>query len=445
MRKLSFFMCVLLLLVGSSCIDEQQQLEKIEQAMSNPELFHNSLDQLTDIIVHDIFSPPVASRVYVYPCVAAYETLAQKYTKQQLLSNQLQGLGAIPQPADTVNLSYELAALAAFMQVGQTLIFSELKMEEYREAFLADVRAAKVPEIVISKSMSYGDQVAAHILAWADKDNYKETRSSPKYNINDEPGTWKPTPPAYMEGIEPHWRDIRTMVLENAGQFKPAAPPAYDMNEKSDFYQKTVEVMDAVNNATEEHVAIASFWDCNPYVMNQTGHMMYASKKITPGGHWMGIANIASETAGHDMMQTIETATMTSIALFDAFISCWDEKYRSNLIRPETVINEHIDETWKPILQTPPFPEHTSGHSVISNAAAIVLTDLLGETFAYEDDVEVKYGLPVRSYTSFLEAADEAAISRLYGGIHYMPAIEDGVSQGRKVGNYIVMNISTKK
>jgi hypothetical protein len=132
---------------------------------------------------------------------------------------------------------------------------------------------------------------------------------------------------------------------------------------------------------------------------------------------------------------------MVSIALADAFISCWDEKYRSNLIRPETVINEHLDEDWKPALQTPPFPEYTSGHSVISTAAALVLTYIYGDNFSFDDDVEVEYGLPVRSFKSFTQASEEAAVSRLYGGIHYRPAIDNGVSQGKKVGEYIIQNL----
>ncbi len=199
-----------------------------------------------------------------------------------------------------------------------------------------------------------------------------------------------------------------------------------------------LEVYDTVNGLDEEKKEIASFWDCNPFVMNQTGHIMYATKKITPGGHWMGISNIASKVAGHDITESIKVSTYVAIALYDGFISCWDEKYRSNLVRPETVINEYIDEDWIPLLQTPPFPEHTSGHSVISTAAAEMLTYLMGNGFEYKDDVEVKYGLPERSYQSFKEASAEAAISRLYGGIHYMPAITDGVKQGREVGLYII-------
>jgi len=169
---------------------------------------------------------------------------------------------------------------------------------------------------------------------------------------------------------------------------------------------------------------------------------MHATKKITPGGHWIGIISIACRKAEADFVKSAHAYALTSIALNDAFISCWDEKYRSNLVRPETVINENIDPDWVPILQTPPFPEHTSGHSVISRAAAIALTSIFGDDFSYEDDVELQYGLPVRKFNSFIEASEEAAISRLYGGIHYMPSITYGVQQGEAVGKFVVENLS---
>jgi membrane-associated phospholipid phosphatase len=134
----------------------------------------------------------------------------------------------------------------------------------------------------------------------------------------------------------------------------------------------------------------------------------------------------------------------TAIALADGFISCWDEKFRSNLVRPETMINAHLDEAWTPLLQTPPFPEYPSGHSVISNAAAVVLTDQFGESFSFTDTTEVAYGLPARSFTSFTAAAAEAAMSRLYGGIHYRMAIEEGSIQGQRVGEHVVRRVRTR-
>jgi hypothetical protein len=144
-------------------------------------------------------------------------------------------------------------------------------------------------------------------------------------------------------------------------------------------------------------------------------------------------------------MRSAETYAWVSVSLADGFISCWDEKYRSKLIRPETVINQHIDEKWEPLLQTPPFPEYPSGHSVISSSAAVALTHLYGENFAFVDSTEVEYGLTARKFNSFIEASEEAAISRLYGGIHYRSAIENGVDQGRKVGTHIVSRLETRK
>jgi hypothetical protein len=139
-----------------------------------------------------------------------------------------------------------------------------------------------------------------------------------------------------------------------------------------------------------------------------------------------------------DFNSTVNAYTKTSIGIFEAFISCWDEKYRSNLIRPETLINKHFDDSWKPILQTPPFPEYTSGHSVVSGCASTVLTSIFGDNYQFDDDTEIPYGLPVRSFESFNKAADEAAVSRLYGGIHYRAAIDVGLEQGRQLGQFVV-------
>ena len=201
--------------------------------------------------------------------------------------------------------------------------------------------------------------------------------------------------------------------------------------------------MEETGNKSEE-MAIAKFWDCNPYVSTQRGHLMFATKKITPGGHWIGITKVACKKANLDFDKTVYAYTTTSMAIADAFISCWDEKYRSNLVRPETLINKFIDDQWKPVLQTPPFPEYTSGHSVVSGASAEVLSKLFGDQFHFLDDTEVPYGLPKREYTSFRNAAKEAALSRLYGGIHYRAAIENGLDQGISLGKHVINTLEVK-
>jgi len=417
-----------------------------QQEAKESDCLHRAMDKLTDVIVHDIFSPPQASRVYAYPSIAAYEVMRQDYSSYRTMAGQLTDLETIPKPEKNKEYCYPLASTQAFLMVGKSLIFSEAKIEAFQKEILDEFEAMRMPSDVYERSVAYGDMVAQHILNWADTDNYKQTRTFPKYSIPDEVDKWKPTPPSYMDGIEPHWMKIRPFVLDSAQQFVPAPPTPFDMDKKSKFYAEVMEVytvLDAPDKA--DRMAIASFWDCNPYVSHQKGHVMFATKKITPGGHWMGITALATQKANSNIMATAEAYARVAISLADAFISCWDEKYRSKLIRPETVINEYIDESWLPALQTPPFPEYTSGHSVISRAAAITLTDLYGDDFAFDDTVEAKYGLPQRSFKSFLQASEEAAISRLYGGIHYRPAIDVGVKQGEQVGRFIVKKLNTRE
>lgn len=412
--------------------------------LEDPELFHKTMKGLTDVIVHDIFSPPVASRIYAYPSVAAYEVLAINSEDLISLGGQLNDFTIYDQKA-TENVNLNLAAIHAFLSVGQKLIFSESKIEDLRASLYASLDENGLPSSIKKASLSYGDKVAQHVIDWLDGDMYHQTRTFPQYTIREEARYWKPTPPDYMNGIEPHWNKIRTMVLDSAKQFKPVDPDPFSLEKSSKFYKQLVEVYEVGKSLSEEQTDIAKFWDCNPYVSHHFGHAMFATKKITPGGHWIGIAAIAARKAGSDFTTTVNAYALTSIALFDAFISCWDEKWRSIVVRPETLINQYIDEEWAPLLQTPPFPEYTSGHSVISRAAALALTDIYGDGFAFNDTTELEYGLPSREFNSFLEASEEAAISRLYGGIHYMMACENGVDQGHQVGSFITSNLKMRK
>jgi hypothetical protein len=175
--------------------------------------------------------------------------------------------------------------------------------------------------------------------------------------------------------------------------------------------------------------------------MNITGHVMHATKKISPGGHWINIASQVLKKTNSDFVKTTQVYALLSIGLFEGFISCWDEKYRTNLIRPESIINEYIDQEWRPYIQTPPFPEYTSGHSVVSATSSTILTSVFGENFAFTDSTEVRFGLEARSFPSFKAAAEQASISRLFGGIHYRPAIENGAVQGKNIAEYILQKL----
>jgi hypothetical protein len=419
-----------------------------QEEVAQPEFFHRSVKQLTDVIVHDIFSPPVASRIYAYSSIAGYEALAAGDPGLQSLAGQIPHLTSVPVPGEGKEIAYPIASVAAQLKVGKSLIFSEPKMDDFKEQLFAEVRQIGVPEEVFSASVAYGERVADHIIEWYGGDMYKQTRTFPKYSITDDEAKWQPTPPDYMDGIEPSWMKIRPFTLDSASQFRPLPPTEYSLAPDSKWMAEVMEVYTVFNGVEEkesaERQAIAQFWDCNPYVSHTVGHLMFATKKITPGGHWVNIAAIAAQQAEADFARTVETYALVSMAMYDAFISCWEEKYRSKLVRPETFINRHIDQEWRPLLQTPPFPEHTSGHSVVSRACAVVLTDLYGDDFTFDDNSEEEYDLPTRSYPSFLAASEEAALSRLYGGIHYRPAIEYGITQGEAVGNHLLQRIDTR-
>ena len=433
-----------LLFFLNSCKTDNRYLDRLNDTA----LFNEAMQQLTDIVVYDIFSPPVASRVYVYPTIAAYSIIQKKHpNKYMSLEGQLTDYIDVSDYSDP-NIIPNLAALHAFLVVGKELIFSENKIDAYRENLYKKLREEGLSRRELNKSIEYGEIVANEILRWADNDFYKQTRTYPKYTIQQDDKYWKPTPPDYMEGIEPHWNKIRPMVIPSADIFNPPAPLSIDMRRGSKFYNELMEVYRLGEQVTEdnnesEEAKIAAFWDCNPYVSYHKGHAMFAIKKITPGGHWIGITKIATELANDSFDEAINSYLQVSIALFDGFISCWDTKWNTLVVRPETLINKYIDEEWLPKLQTPPFPEYTSGHSVISKASAVVLTNIYGDNFGFDDTTEVKYGLPIRSFNSFMEAADEAAISRLYGGIHYRMAIDYGVDQGEKIGEYISRNLNS--
>jgi hypothetical protein len=410
---------------------------------SDADLLHKAVDDLTSVMVYDIFSPPQASRAYTYASIAAYEAMRHDDSSYRTLAGQLRGLEPIPEPPGEISAS--LAGVHAYLAVGRALTFSRPRMDSIRSAMDERFRRRKgMTEEIFARSVAYGDTLAKHILAWSGGDNYLQTRGGVKYTVTTEPGRWIPTPPAYMDAVEPNWFTIRPFTMDSASQFRPEPALPFDSVKSSPFMREAIEVYEVGRTLTDEQRDIARFWDNNPYVMHVQGHTMFATKKLTPVGHWMEIVATVAGKADASAVQSAEAYVLTNVAIADGFISCWDEKFRSNVVRPETIINRYVDEGWEPLLQTPPFPEYTSGHSVISTAAAEVLTHLFGDDVAFADSAEVEYGIPARSFKSFKQAASEAAISRLYGGIHYRRAIEQGVIQGRRIGENVIARVRTR-
>ena len=415
--------------------------QKRTQKLSDVDILHKNQDQLTQIIIYDVFTPPVASRIYVYSSLASYEAIRFSKEGAASIAEKLNGFGKMPQPEKDKEYDYTLAATKAFFTVVRNVrVFSVDSLKNYEES-VYNYFKENLEDSTYQRSVDFGDSIGKAILARAKTDGYLKSRGKPKYLGSNEPGKWRPTPPDYMDGIEWCWNTMRPMVLDSASQFMPPRPPEFSTDTNSIFFKNVKEVYWINKNLTDEQKIIARYWDDNPFVMEHSGHMMFANKKITPGGHWMGIAAIACGQSKADPVKTALAYALTSIALYEGFISCWDEKYRSNYIRPVTVINETFDHTWTPLLQTPPFPEYTSGHSTITRSAATVLTKLFGEHFAFQDTSDLRYIGLQRHFDSFVQAADEASISRVYGGIHYLNSVNAGADQGRRVAEYIIKKL----
>jgi membrane-associated phospholipid phosphatase len=347
----------------------------------------------------------------------------------------LNGLTGRPKPEAGQRYDWLVAGTTAFYKTAYAFVFTKSLFQQYWDSIETDLRKRHVEPDVYARSIAYGQQVAAWILEWAKGDHYLETRGMQRFTPSGKPGTWQQTGPEYMEAVEPYWNHIRTMTLIRPDQFLIPEPASFTSQR---FAEERKEVSETGKNLTDEQRACAAFWDCNPFAVTTVGHLVYSVKKISPGGHWIGVTGMVIGLEKQALVPALYAYSLVAIALFDGFIAAWDEKYRTNYIRPITAIQQAGLPVWQPMLQTPPFPEYPSAHSVISMAVAVVLTGLYGDNYHYTDVIEEPYGLPERKFTSFIQASSEAAVSRLYGGIHFREAIENGSQLGREIGNQIV-------
>ena len=416
-----------------------------KKASQNAEFTHAGIKKLTDIIRHDIFAPPISARIYTYSAVAGYEALLPGYPGYRSLAGQLNGLEKCPQPEAGKEYCFPLASVNAQLTVGKALVFSEGDVDDLEDEIFNDFKKMDIPSDVYKRSMDFGAEIAKHILAWSKKDHYAQLRSAPKFTIQPEiAARWKPTPPQYADALEPHWNEMRPWVLDSTSQFKAAAPPAFSTKKGSEMYNLADNVRETGRKLSEAQIATAWYWDDNPFATEVSGHVTFARKKISPGGHWMNICAHACRKANKNPMESAEAYVYTSLALADAFIACWNGKYQYNLLRPETYINQYIDPTWQPLIQTPPFPEHPSGHSTISMASATVLSKVFGENFSFTDSTEMEFNIPSRSFGSFREASKEAGESRVLGGIHFQTGNQSGLALGKEVGDFILQKVKTR-
>ncbi len=443
------------------------------------------IDVLYPLPKAERLSPPVASRIHGYAGLALYEGLHRADPRYRSVGGQLRGLGAFPEPQGehdwpVVAAEAERRVLAGLVE-GFAQPSTRVMVDTLAEAQIARRRALGVSDAVVERSRSYGAVIAEALLDRARTDGFTETRAM-AYAPPEGRGLWVNTttveeyapisvsastdlvrltnPSAALvpgaanarqlvldrpsgadeilpdidptAALEPYWGELTPWALSSSDACAPPPPVPWSAEPGSAFRAEVDAVYDASVSLTDEERTIALHWADNP---GATG---------TPPGHWVSIMRQVVAQFDLGPMEAAEMFAVTGVGLADAFVSAWDEKYRSNVVRPVTYIRAHLDPSWETVVVTPPFPEYTSGHSVVSGAAGEILTRLLGDDRAFVDSTHVASGIAPRPYASFRDAADEASISRLYGGIHYPMAIEHGKAQGVCVARAVLERISTR-
>ncbi|WP_211195369.1 vanadium-dependent haloperoxidase [Tabrizicola sp. YIM 78059] len=378
------------------------------------------------------YVPPVAARAFAYVGITAHEALSSGNPALRSLAGQLSDLAPLPARASGVH--DEACVLHGALQAVVGELFANtgptgLRAMQAMGRKMGETASTGIDGAVVARSVAHGEAIAERILAWAAADGGAVIENM-GFPMNYTPGTrpqdWVPTNLIRLQQapLLPGWSNCRPFALPSSDACDAPPHPDYDEAPGSAFHDAALEVYETSRNLTQDQKLIARFWSDDPMLTP------------TPAGHWISIVLQIADRDSLPAEAISATLAKLGVAQADAFISCWSTKFRYNLLRPVTYINRHIDPSWEPFLITPPFPEYTSGHSTQSGAAMTVLTSVLGEGFAFDDATHEDEGLPVRSFPSFAAAAEEAAMSRLYGGIHFRFGNERGLDQGRAVGAY---------
>ena len=399
-----------------------------------PTILVKWMQLLYDRVEADKISAPAGSRLYAYAGITGYQSILPGMPDGISMSGQLTSLPDMPQPDEGQVYDWVSVANGSLSTVigglfPKAATDTQNAVKRLRETE-TQARQSKLDPKIVKASLAYGDTVAATILDWVATDNFAETRNLKWETPTGDPSLWIPTAKD-MKEVEPFWGQIRPFALYSADACAVQPNLPFDGAKGSSFYMQALEVKTVGDNLTNEQKDIARFWVDTP---GQTG---------TPAGHWVLIENQVTDVLGLKLERASMMYALVGIALGDSFISAWSLKYQINLIRPVSYIQQYIDPKWQSFIASPGFPEYPSGHSVVSEAAAEVLTGMFG-TVAFTDRSGQKHNLGERSFTSFEAAATEAAISRLYGGIHYRAAIENGMRQGRCVGRNVLDYISLR-
>ncbi len=432
--------------------------------------------------------PPVASRISAYGSLALYEGFAaDPASGLRSLAGQLNGIASLPAPP-AEGVDGGIVAAAAEQVVLDSLFRDGFASTRRTIDSLARVQvegrvAAGVDAARRDRSVAHGQALGAAILAWAATDGFFATRTR-SWPPPDKRELWANTitvdqfVPLMLSGesdlvapanpgvameleragerfvftnrpknaagttlptfnpvrpTEPYWGELRPFAIRDGDECRPPAPPAYSEREGSDFWKMGREFADSMQALTPEKKQVALFWADNPVA---TG---------TPGFHWISVVNQMIARRNLTAPQAAELFALTSVAIADAFIGCWKEKYRSMTVRPVAYMHRVFDPDYATVIPTPPFPEYTSGHSVQSAAAVEVLKALVGDTVAFSDSTQVDVGQPPRDFANFTAALHDVATSRIYAGVHYVPSVVDGMTQGVCIGTRVLERLRTRR
>ncbi|MCI0450427.1 MAG: vanadium-dependent haloperoxidase [Chlorobi bacterium] len=376
-------------------------------------------------------SPPPPSRLYSYSCITIYECVRPGIPLSLSLSGQLNDMPLMPAINQTLEYDWPTVIAGAIPLVMRgtydTLFPSAVNLVNQKYNSVLQERGAVVSQEVIDRSLQHGIAIADKILDWAAEDNYAETRNMsytpPPRTLN--PANWEPINPEDIPN-EPYWGTLRPFVVQNTNTFFSIPHPQFSTN-SGGFYDDAMELVQISQNLTLEQKRIANFW--NDKI--RTG---------TPSGHWVSIMSQIARILNLKLDRVAQMYALMGPTMADGFIVCWNAKYRYNILRPQSYIRDYIDPNWNPFLITPSFPAYPSGHSSLSGACAEIMTHLFGNV-PFTDYTHQQLGYLPRSFETFNQVAEEAAFSRLYGGIHYRFDSENGLEGGHDLGRYILQRI----
>lgn len=369
------------------------------------------------------FTPPVAARALAYTGIALHEAVASGIS----LKGQLNGLDNVPVPENGKKYNWAIAANSAMAAITKSLYpnasAGNVALINQLETDNQAARSDSCSQQEITRSVNFGKEVAADIYQWSTSDGGKDGYANtfpPEYVPPAGPGLWVPTAPAFQRAMLPYWGNNRPIIKPRTPELAAIRPPVYSTDTSAVFYREAFLVYHTRLTLTPEQDLIARYWSDG-------------GGTFTPPGHLIAITAQLVADQQLSLSAAAKLFAQVGIGLNDAGILCWKYKYKYNLLRPITYIQANIDSSWTPTIVTPPFPSYTSGHATFTGAAGRILAAYFGTNFSFTDRQKVPEGFPSRFFSNFSRMTDEAAVSRVYGGIHYQFDSEVGKQTGNTI------------